>query len=179
MHHDKGHRPPFRFSAFCRTSTVSEHSKFRETCRCITHGNVLNLWHHDSFLHIFEQHHVQNEQLDSPDNGLVSSVVFIQPLFVSVSPSVLLHHSHTSSSCLTKPSSSFSESGSTPKHCKGASPLAPVVWQIPSFSILCPSPVGHKLELIMVVPRVLFVVDESGVTELLFHDFPLIFDADR
>ena len=69
-----------------------------KTCRCITHGNVLNLCHHDSFLHIFEQHHVQNEQLDSPDYGLVSSVVFIQPLFVSVSPSVHLHHSHTSSS---------------------------------------------------------------------------------
>ena len=24
-----------------------------KTCCCITHGNVLNLWHHDSFLHIF------------------------------------------------------------------------------------------------------------------------------
>ena len=98
MHHDRDIDHPFDFSAFCRTSTVSEHSKFRETCRCITHGKVLNLCHHDSFLHIFEQHHVQNEQLDSPDYGLVSSVVFIQLLFVSVSPSVLLHHSHTSSS---------------------------------------------------------------------------------
>ena len=27
------------------------------TCRGITHGNVLNLWHHDSFLHHLEQHH--------------------------------------------------------------------------------------------------------------------------
>ena len=47
------HRPPYRLTAFRRTSTVSGHSKLADFCCCITHGNVPNLWHHDSFLHIF------------------------------------------------------------------------------------------------------------------------------
>ena len=66
-----------RFSAFCRTSPVSEHSKLGDFCRGITHGNVPNLWHHDSFLHIF-----------------LSST---RCKITTVSPSVLIHHSHTSS----------------------------------------------------------------------------------
>ena len=95
--------------------------KIEGTCLSIANCNVLHLWHNDRFLHHLEQHHVQNEQFHSPDNCLVSSVVFIQPLFVSVSPSVssitpTLHHL-----VLTTASSFFSESISTPKHCKGAS----------------------------------------------------------
>ena len=73
----QGHRPLHRFSAFCRTSPVSEHSKLGDTCRCITHGNVPNLWHHDSFLHI-----------------LLSRTMC---KITTVSPSVLIRHSHTSS----------------------------------------------------------------------------------
>ena len=54
------HRPPYRLNAFCRSSsTGAEHTKLGDFCRVITHGNVLNLWHHDSFLHIFEQHYVR------------------------------------------------------------------------------------------------------------------------
>ena len=66
-----------RFTAFRRTSTVSEHSKLGDFCRGITHCTVLNLWHHDSFLHIF-----------------LSSIMC---KITTVSPSVLIHHSHTSS----------------------------------------------------------------------------------
>ena len=49
------------------------------------------------------------EQLDSPDFGLVSSVVFIWLLFVFVSPSVLLHQFHTSSSLFFNPHLIFSQ----------------------------------------------------------------------
>ena len=71
----------------------------QRTCRGITHGNVLNLWHHDRFLHHLEQDHVQNDQLDSPHYGLVPSVVFSFASFVcTFLYFVLFHQSHTSSS---------------------------------------------------------------------------------
>ena len=96
--------------------------------------------------HLFEQHHVQNEQLDSPDCGLVSSVVFIQPLFVSVSPSLLLHHSHTSSSLSFPHLIFFQWIHFHSKTLQGCIHFAPVIWQILSFSIvglvLRPSLVG-------------------------------------
>ena len=82
--------------------------KIEGTCLSITNCNVLNLWHNDRFLHHVKQHHVQNEQLDFSDFGLVSSVFFIWPLFVSVSPSVLLHQSHTSSYRVKPPRHPFS-----------------------------------------------------------------------
>ena len=68
------------------------------TCLSITNGNASNLWHYDKFLHHLEQQHVQNDQLDFSDFGLVSSVVFICLPFVSVSQSLLFHQSHASSS---------------------------------------------------------------------------------
>ena len=92
----------------------------QRTCRGITHGNVLNLWHHDSFFFAHEQDHVQNDQLDSSHYGLVSSVVFIWLLFVFVSFSVLFHQSHTSSSLFHPLLIFFNESISIPKRCKGA-----------------------------------------------------------
>ena len=74
------------------------------------------------------------------------------------------------------------------KTLQGCIHFAPVVWPIPSFSIvglvLRPSLFGHKLEPLMVVPHVLFVVHKSGGgsvcqfacfffqdIELLFHKF--------
>ena len=60
---------------------------------------------------------------------------------------------------------SFSESISTPRHCKGASTSRAVIWQILLFSIvglvLRPSLVGHELGPCLVVAHVLFADDES------------------
>ena len=95
LHHDKNIEHSIDL---LQISTVAEHTcNLGELVVVITHGNVVNLWHHDNFLHIVEQHHVRNDQLDPPDYGLVSSVIFIWLLFVSVSPSVLFDHFHTSS----------------------------------------------------------------------------------
>ena len=96
------------------------------------------------------------EQLD-----FSASVVFMWFLFVFVSPSVLFHQSHTSSVLfVTHSSSSFSESLSIPKHCEGESTSSQSSGKF-FPSVLRPSLAGHKLEPFMVVPHVLFVVDES------------------
>ena len=57
MHHDRDIDHPCRCAAFCRSSTVSEHSKLERTCRCIAYDFVLNLEHHDRFSHHLQQHH--------------------------------------------------------------------------------------------------------------------------
>ena len=75
MHHDRDIDHPIVVLHFAELP-VFLNSLNCETCRCITHGNVLNLWHHDSFLHIF----------------LSSTMCKI----TTVSPSLLIHHSHTS-----------------------------------------------------------------------------------
>ena len=116
--------------------------------------------------HLSEQHQVQNDQLDSPDYGLVSSVIFIWRLFVSVSPSVLFDHSHSSSSLLKPPLIFFQWFYFHSNTLQGCIHRATVIWQINSCSIvgwvLRPSLVGHELELFTVVPIVLFVSHESG-----------------
>ena len=139
------HWPLHRFTA--NIQSFSTHLQFGRTCRCITHGNVLNLWQHDNFLHIVEQYHVQNDPLDPPDYGLVSSVIFIWLLFVSVSPSVLFDHSHTSSFRVNHAVIFFQRILFHSETLQGCIPLAPVVWQVLSFciigSVLRPSLVGH------------------------------------
>ena len=138
----------------------------QRTCRGITHGNVLNLWHDDSFFFsAHEQDHVENDQLDSSHYGLVSSVVFIWLLFVFVSFSVLFHQSHTSSS-LFHPLLIFSQwIYFHSKTLQGCNHLVPVIWQILPFSIvglvLRPGHVQNKFEPCMVVAHVRFADDES------------------
>ena len=116
------------------------------------------------------------------DFGLVSSVVSIWLLFVFVSPSVFFHQSHTSSSTFViHTSSSFSESISTPKHCKGASTSSQ--WFGNFFPwVLRPSLAGHELEQCVVVAHVLFADDETRGDSIfqfacfLFHVIELYFD---
>ena len=98
--------------------------------------NELNLWHYDRFLHHLEQHHWWIEQLDFSDFGLVSSVFFIWLLFVSVSPSVLLHHSHTSSYRVNHTVIFFQVICFHSKTLQGWMHLASVIWQILSFRSL-------------------------------------------
>ena len=134
----------------------------QRTCRGITHGNVLNLWHHDSFFSAHEQDHVQNDQLDSSNYGLVSSVVFIWLLFVYVSFSVLFHQSHTSSSLFNPLLIFFQWINIHSKTLQGCIHLVPVIWQILPFSIVgLPGHVHNKFEPCVVVAHVLFVDDES------------------
>ena len=77
MHHDRNIDHPIGLLHFAELPQFLDILNWK-TCLCITHGNVLNLWHHDSFLHIFfEQHHMQKKN--------------------TVSPSVFIFHSHTSS----------------------------------------------------------------------------------
>ena len=127
--------------------------------------------------------------------GFFSST-FLDPCS-SINPT--LHHLFS-----THSSSSFSESISIPRHCKGASRSRAVIWQILPFSIvglvLRPGHVRNKFEPCMVVAHVLFADDESRgdsifqfacflfhVMELSFSNFwcfqhdllPLIFDTDH
>ena len=115
----------------------------------------------------------------------------------SINPT--LHHFFS-----THSSSSFSESISIPKRCKGASRSRAVIWQILFFTIvglvLRRGHVRNKFEPCMVVAHVLFADDESRgdsifqfacfffhVMEMSFtnywcfqHDhLPLIFDTDH
>ena len=156
-----------------------------ETCRCMTHGNVQNLYHHDSFSAHLSLSSTMCKMNNSTHQTTVSSrpqfsfILFSCP-FLHPCSSIIstLHHL-----VLTTPPSSFIESCSTPKHCKGASRSPQSFGKfLPSVSLdwfFAQVFVGQKLEPIMVVPHVLFVVDEGGAMELLFHDLPLIFDTHR
>ena len=88
--------------------------------------------------------------------GFFSST-FLDPCS-SINPT--LHHLFS-----THSSSSFSESISIPRHCKGASRSRAVIWQILPFSIVGlvvrPGHVRNKFEPCMVVAHVLFADDES------------------
>ena len=177
------------FKALWRTlhhdNTVLEHPKNGIICRCITHGSVLNLLHDDNFLHIVEQHCVQNDQLNSPDYGLVSSVVFIWLLFVYVSPSVVFHQSHSPSS-LFKPRRHLLSKNLFPLqniarvHPRRPGDLANSFFSIVGL-VLRPSHVGNTLEPCMAVTHVLFVDDESRGDSIfqfacfLFHVIELSF----
>ena len=149
------------------------------------------------------EHHWYIEQVGFSGFGLVSSVVFLWRLFVSVSPSVLFHQSHISSSLPNPHLIFFQWIYYHSKTLQGCIHLAPVIWQILSFSIvglvLRPSIVGYKLGLCMGSHCVLFVDDESRgdsicqfacflfqVIELLSTNFCfsgtiffLIFDTDQ
>ena len=48
MHHDRSIDHPIVVLHFAELPVFLNTLNW-ETCRCITHGNVLNLWHHDSF----------------------------------------------------------------------------------------------------------------------------------
>ena len=137
----------------------------QRTCRGITHGNVMNLWHHDSFFLYMSR--TTCKMTNSTHHTTVSSrplfsfsffsCTFLDPCS-SINPT--LHHLFS-----THSSSSFSESISIPRHCKGASRSRAVIWQILPFSIvgliLRPGHVQNKYEPCMVVAHVLFVDDES------------------
>ena len=109
------------------------------------------------------------------------SFSFFSCTFLDPCPSInpTLHHFFSTHS------SSFSESISIPRHCKGASRSRAVIWQILPFTIvgliLRPGHVQNKYELCMVVAHVLFVDDESRGDSIcqfvcfLFHDMELSF----
>ena len=129
------HWPHHRCTAFCRSSTVSEHSKLGElvfppyTAMCWICGTTT------VFLHHFEQHHWQIEQLDFSDFGLVSSVVFIWLLFVFVSPSVFPSITHFIISFQPTPHLlSVNLFLFQKKKLQGCIHFVPVIWQFLSLS---------------------------------------------
>ena len=119
----------------------------------LSFGNALNPEHHDKFLHHFESTIGTLNNSVSKTSVLSLSVVFIWRLFVSVSPSVLFHQSHTSSS-LPNPHLIFCQwIYFYSKTVQGCIHFALVIWHILSFSIvglvLRPSIVWYKLGLCM------------------------------
>ena len=136
----------------------SENMSWHHTRQCIE-----SVARRQFFFFAHEQDHVQNDQLDSSHNGAL--------LFLCSSINPTLHHLFS-----THSSSSFSESISIPKRCKGASTWCQ--WQILPFSIvglvLRPGHVQNKFEPCMVVAHVLFVDDESrGASIFQFACFSL------
>ena len=66
----QGHWPPNRFTAYCRTSTVSDTLNWGEL---VVASHTAMYWICGTttvFCTTFEQHHVHNDQLDSPDYSL-------------------------------------------------------------------------------------------------------------
>ena len=75
------------------------------------------------------------DQLDFSDYGLVSSDVFIWLLFVYVSPSVLFHQSHSSSSLFKPRIIFFQRIYFHSKTLQGCIHVALVIWQIRFFFV--------------------------------------------
>ena len=161
----QGHRPPCRFSAFCRRVTVPRHDAHTSS----EHPNVWKL--------CVDAHYPTgpNKAKQFPTAVWPTSLA---PCFSR--PQVIENHDSTVTS--------FQWIYFHSNTLQGCIHLATVIWQILSCGIiglvLRPSLVGHKLELFTVVPLVLFEDDESGgdsickfacflfqVTELLFHKF--------
>ena len=157
-----GHWPHHRCTAFCRSSsTVSENSKFGELV-VASHTQQCTV-------------SVAPRQFSAP-LWAAPSVKRTTPLLRLRSRLVRCFHfdsfrvrfsilalpsiTHFIISFQPTPHSSFSESISTPKHCKGASTSHQ--WLTNFFpQVLRPSLAGHKLEPFMVVAHVHFADDES------------------
>ena len=111
------------------------------------------------------KHHWQIEQLDFSDFGLVSSLVFIWLLFVSISPSVLLHQSHASSSLFNPHLIFFQSINFHSKRLQGCIHLAPVKSElVPLVSLdwfFAQASLETKLEPCTAVTHVLFAFDEN------------------
>ena len=139
----QGHRPPNRFSAFCRRVTVLRHAAHTSS----KHSNAWKL--------CVDAHYPTgpNKAKHFPTavcpTSLAPCLSRRQVIENHDSTVIFFHwiyfHSNTLQGCIH---------------------LATVIWQILSCSIvglvLRPSLVGHKLERFTVVPLVLFVVPESG-----------------
>ena len=120
MHHDRDIDHSIGCIAFCRSSTVLNTLNSR-TCRGITHGNVLNLWHDDSFfLHMSRTmckmtnstHHTLRSRLVRCFHLASFRVRFIFCALPSIPHFIISFHPLFIF---------FSESISIPKRCKGAS----------------------------------------------------------
>ena len=202
LHHDRDIDHHHRCAAFCRSSsTVSEHSELGELVFPPHTAMYLYLWHHDSFSCT-----TLSSTIGKLNNSTSQTSVSSRPLFSlgffscaflhpcsSINPT--LHHLFS-----THPSSSFSESISTPKHCKGASTSSQSFEQFLSLSSSPKPSLDINLSLVMVVAHVLFADDESRGDSIsssllvssskslscsfhnflfFWHDLPLIFDTDH